>query len=199
MKTPNEKPAFLRFAALGAVALAVLGATGACGGSGVARAVPDPLQVVPGIEAGPSSGIWGDGDTGPHGIHLGCVSNRHFNLGIQVRNRASQAVTILRVGGPQPSARVMERVAVQVRRAGVATGSIVVINLRPWDPKPSAAYVLPPHRRAFIQSNFVMHDCRGLPLGGARLNGSLAITYSVDGARGVQRLATPNARIVLTA
>src|SRR5215211_6023424 len=117
-----------------------------------------------GMEAGPSSGLWGDGVSGPTGMHIGCIRDRRLAVLITVRNRTSHTIRLLGGGGPQPFRSAIKRVAVQVRLAPIPPDDRVpVTGLRSWSDRNSPPAAIPPGRSAWVQSNFLMRDCGSLP------------------------------------
>ena len=181
--------------ALTAVALLASG----CGDAKTTESVSAPFVADRGMEAGPTSGYWGDGGSGPPGQHIGCIRDRRLAVLITVRNRTSQPITILGGGGPQPFRNVIGRVAVQVRLATPGTVGVPNPGLRRWSDRDSPPADIPPRRSAWVQSNFLMRDCGSLPDETARtVNRSLVLFYEVDGQKGSQSVAVKSARIILT-
>jgi len=97
------------------VVAAVVTVVSACGAQ--TPTVKRPFAVDGSVEDGPGSGLWGDGSSGPGGMHVGCIRERRFAVLITVRNRTHRKVTLLGADGPQAQPAVIERVAVQVRLA----------------------------------------------------------------------------------
>ncbi len=182
------------------VVLAVLlVALAGCGSN--ARAPKSPFLAGGGVESGPGSGLWGDTYSGPDGNHVGCIRGRRLAELITVHNRTKKAITLLGGGGPQSSAGVIERVAVQVRLAAPpTTGDFAEIGLRGWSAHDSAAAVIPPGRDAWVQSNFLMRDCSQLaPFQPLTANRSITLRYRAGGSvTATQVVSVAAARIVLT-
>jgi hypothetical protein len=61
--------------AVPAIALIVTVGNG-CGAD--MRSVTRPFAPGGGVESGPGSGLWGDGSSGPSGMHIGCIRARRF-------------------------------------------------------------------------------------------------------------------------
>src|SRR5205085_12705318 len=75
------------------VVAAVVTVVSACGAQ--TSAVKRPFVVDSSVEDGPGSGLWGDGSSGPGGMHIGCIRERRFAVLITVRNRTHRKVTLL--------------------------------------------------------------------------------------------------------
>ena len=71
-----------------ALALVAIVASG-CGSS--RQTVKAPFAAGDGISSGPISGLWGDGGSGPMGMHVGCIDGRRFAVLITVHNRTKHA------------------------------------------------------------------------------------------------------------
>jgi hypothetical protein len=180
----------------GVIAIGVLVGAG-CGTSTDLHGVP--FSASGGVESGPQSGLWGDGSSGPTGLHIGCIRGRRLVALVSVRNQTNRTVTLLGGGGAQPLADVLERVAVQIRLAPPPpSGDIVVSGLRAWNARNSPPAAIPAGRSANVQSNFLMRNCSSLSTDQALvLNRSVTLAYSVGGRRGTQQLAVPAAQIIL--
>jgi hypothetical protein len=96
--------------------IAVLALVGA-GCVEASHRVSQPFVSNGGLEGGLGSGLWGDTSSGPSGMRLGCISGRHFQLAITLRNRSTTAVTLTGARGSEPAPRIIRRVAVQFRLA----------------------------------------------------------------------------------
>jgi hypothetical protein len=182
-----------RIALVGFIVLA-----GGCGGSGV---VPTVAFVVEGgMSSGPESGAWGDGTSGPSGLHVGCIDGRRFSVLITVHNRTKQSIRLVRAGGPEEAPAVIKRVAVQVRLAPPPpTGDRFVDRLRGWNDDNSPGAEIPAQRDAWIQSNFLMRNCQSLRQGKTlTVNRSTTLTYSAHGAEGTETVTVRGAKIILT-
>jgi len=169
-------------------------------GYGATQDIPKaPFVAEGGISSGPSSGLWGDGTSGPSGMHVGCIDGRRFAVLITVRNRTKHTVTLLRAGG-QSASNVVERVAVQVRLAPPPPiGDRFVAGLRGWNGKKSPAAAIPAGREAWIQSNFLMRNCRSLRRGEVlTFDRRITVTFSVSGGSGSEVVSVAGARIILT-
>ena len=57
--------------------------------------VKSPFVADGGVESGPGSGLWGDGSSGPRGMHIGCIRGRRFAVLITVHNHTRQTITLL--------------------------------------------------------------------------------------------------------
>lgn len=179
------------------VGVVILLSTG-CGG---ARHIPKaPFVAEGGTSSGPESGLWGDGTSGPSGLHVGCIDGRRFAVLITVHNDAERTVTLLRGGGHEETPDVIKRVAVQVRLAPPPpTGDRFIAGLRGWNGHDSHPAAIPAGREAWVQSNFLMRNCRSLRHGAAlTANRRLTLTYSVPGGTGAQTVSVRGARIILT-
>lgn len=178
------------------MAVVLLGA--GCGGT---NRVPVAAFVAEGgTSSGPGSGLWGDGTSGPSGLHVGCIDGRRFAVLITVHNRTNQRITLVRAGGRVEAPRVIERVAVQVSLAPLPpTGDRLVLGLRAWDRHPSPAAVIPPRRDAWIQSNFLMRNCQSLRQHETLIvNRTTTLTYTVDGGEETEDVSVRGARMILT-
>jgi hypothetical protein len=162
---------------------------------------PRPFVAGAGVESGPSSGLWGDTSAGPHGMQIGCISGRRLTVVTTVHNRAKRTVTLLGAGGPQLFPRVIERVAIQVRLAPPErpNGRALVIGMRPWNPRNSPPVAVPPGRDAWLQSNFLMRNCKLLrSIEPVTVNRSTTLSYRADRVAGRQIISIAAARIILT-
>jgi hypothetical protein len=183
--------------AVPAIALIVTVGNG-CGAD--MRSVTRPFAPGGGVESGPSSGLWGDGSSGPRGMHIGCIRARRFAVLITVHNRSKRTITLLGGGGPQSFRDVIERVAVQVRLAPPPPkGDAVVAGLRSWSARNSSPVGIPRGRDGWVQSNFLMRNCALLrghqPV---TVNRSTTLEYSAGGNNGTQVVYVRAARLILT-
>jgi hypothetical protein len=180
------------------VVAAVVTVVSACGAQ--TPTVKRPFVVDGSVEDGPGSGLWGDGSSGPGGMHIGCIRERRFAVLITVRNRTHRKVTLLGAGGPQAQPAVIERVAVQVRLAPpTPKGDVAVVGLRSWSGRNSPPVVIPPGRSGWVQSNFLMRNCALLSgRGTLAVNRSMTLSYSTGGATGMQVVSVKGAQIILT-
>jgi hypothetical protein len=179
---------------LGLTAVVVVAA--GCGGS-ASRA---PFAAAGGVASGPSSGLWGDGDSGPRGLQIGCIPGRRFAVLVTVRNRSARTVTLLGASGPQPHLDVIDRVAVQVRLAPVPPGGDRMADpgLRSWNGRDGRAAAIPAGRSAWIQSNYLMRDCNAIgPHQVVTVSGGLTLTYAARGRRATEPASVAGARILL--
>jgi hypothetical protein len=184
------------FSRAGGLALLVVSLV-ACGGA--AKPATHPFVSRGGEESGPGSRSWGDGSSGPAGMHVGCIRGRRFAVLVTVHNRTGRTITLLGGGGPQPLVDVIERVAVQVRLAPPPPkGDAAIIGLRGWLGRSSPPVAIPPGRDGWVQSNFLMRDCSLLagheP---AIVNRSITLGYSANGTKGTQVISVRGARIIL--
>lgn len=168
-----------------------------CGGS--PQRVSAPFVAFGGTSSGPSSGLWGDGSSGPNGLHVGCIKGRRFAVLVTVQNRTKRTITLLGGGGRQPSPEVIERAAVQVRLAPPPPrGDVAISGLRSWIGRNSPPAAIPAGRSAWVQSNFLMRNCGSLGRNGVMtVNRSITLTYRARGSTGTQRISVAGARIVL--
>lgn len=169
-----------------------------CGGSHHAPVAP--FLAEGGTSSGPQSGLWGDGTSGPSGLHIGCIDGRRFAVLITVHNRTNQKITRVAASGTQEAPAVIKRVAVQARLAPPPpTGDQQVIGLRAWNGRNSSAAAIPPGRDAWIQSNFLMRRCRSLRQRKTlTVNRSTTLTYAANGGEGTEVVSVRGARIILT-
>lgn len=182
------------------LAMALVGLTVVSGCGTAAQAVRGPFVARGGVSSGPSSGLWGDGSSGPNGEHIGCIRGRRFAVLITVHNRLKRTITLLGGGGPQPFRDLIERVAVQVRLAPPPPkGDLAVSGLRSWIGRNSSSVAIPAGRDGWVQSNFVMRNCSLLhgrePL---IVNRSTTLRYSAGGSVGTQVVSVATARLILT-
>lgn len=133
-------------------------------------------------------------------MHVGCIDGRRFAVMITVRNRSKHEVTLQPAGGSKAAAKVLRRVAVQVRLAPPPpVGDKAVIGLRGWNGHDSASASIPAGRDAWVQLNFLMHDCRTLHLGENLVaNRSVALVYRIGGRTATQVVSPGYARMILT-
>lgn len=182
------------------VASAALLASSFAGCGGKSEAVVHPLVASAGVEAGPSSRLWGDGACTPTGMHLGCIRRRHFALVVTLRNPRNP-VTLVRARADQPWAEIgiIPRVAVQFRLAPPPpTGDLLVVGLRRWSRSTPTPVMIPPGRSAWVQANFMMNNCSLLPPHAAlTANRAITVTYRSNGHEGSQQIAVLDARIIL--
>ena len=162
--------------------------------------VKSPFVADGGVESGPGSGLWGDGSSGPRGMHIGCIRGRRLAILVTVHNHTRQTITLLGGAGIQSLPDVIERVAVQVRLAAPPPkGDVAVIGLRSWNARSSAPAAIPAGRGGWVQSNFVMRNCALLrSIEPMTVNRSITLNYSVGGVRGTQVISVAAARIILT-
>jgi len=153
-----------------------------------------------GVTGGLSSGDWGDGSSGPSGMQLGCIAGRRFALYVTAHNGTARTITVTDGGGEQPFAKIMDRVAVQVRLAPAPPGGDLAIpGLDAWSRESATPTKVPPGRDVGIQSNYVMRNCELLrPHESVTLNRSVTITYRDGGTTARQPISVRGARIILT-
>jgi hypothetical protein len=171
-------------------------------GSGCGRSVQTvnaPFDAAGGTASGPSSGLWGDGSSGPTGMHIGCIKGRRFAVLVTAHNRTKRTITVLAGDGPQQFRDVIERVAVQVRLAPAPLkGDLIQIGLRSWTARNSAPVAIPAGRDAWVQSNLLMRNCGSLRRDETlTVNRSITLTYRAGGSKGTQAISVTGARIVL--
>jgi hypothetical protein len=179
------------------LALVVIVVGGGCGRT--TETVDAPFVATRSTEGGPGSGLWGDGSSGPTGMHLGCIEGRRFAVLVTARNRTKRTITVLEGGGPQRFTDVIERVAVQVRLAPPPPqGDLVQPGLRPWIGWNSPPVAIPAGRDVWVQSNFLMRNCGSLRQKEAlTVNRSITLTYRAGGSKGAQAVSVAGARLVL--
>ena len=187
--------------ALGVAALVVAVASG-CGSSGATGdAVRDPFTTLPGVESGPSSGAWGDAGSGPQGMHTGCIDGRKLAVVITVHNGTAETITLVGGAVRETHSDIIDPVSVQVSLRPVpANDRMMQTGLRSWTARESQLADIPPDRDAWVQSNFLMHDCASLesiePL---TANRTMTLDYRTGDGDGEQVLAVPSAaQIILT-
>lgn len=162
--------------------------------------VTAPFAVDGGVASGPTSGLWGDGSSGPAGMEVGCINGRRLAVLITVRNRTSRTITLVGGGGAQRFSDVIERVAVQVRLApppppGDAVGDS---GLRSWSGRNSPSVAIPAGRRAWVQSDFLMRNCGSLRRDDAvTVDRSITLSYRAGGRNGMQVVSVAGGTIVL--
>ncbi len=160
------------------------------------HAGPGPFVPTGTLNSGSTSGHWGDGGTARTGALLGCFSGRHYSFAVTVRNRSGKAVTLTDASGPDPLPRVLDRVAMQVRRAppppigeGLARPLI-----KHWNAAPARPVTIRPGHSAVVQSNFLMRHCDSLPLHRrVTVPGSFVLSYRLSGRTGHQHVAQQDA------
>jgi hypothetical protein len=182
-----------RFAGVALGALLGLGvAIGGCGTG------PRPFAAAGGVEAGPTSRLWGDGTTSPEGLEIGCIHGRRLAVLITVENRTKRTITLLGADGPAPLPGVLDRAAVQVRLAPPPPkGDIFVSGLSRWSRRPGGPIAIPPGRSGWVQSNFLMLNCALLSQP-STVAGSLTLHYRDSGSLGTEVVSLDAARLHLT-
>lgn len=165
--------------------------------SGCGAGAP-PFGAAGGVEAGPTSGLWGDGTASPDGLEIGCISGRRFALVITVQNRTRRTITLLGADGPPSLPGVVDRPAVQVRLAPPPPkGDIFVSGLRRWSRRNLEPVAIPPGRSAWVQSNLLMRNCTLLS-GPSTVDGSWTLRYHDGGSSRREVVSVAGARIRLT-
>ena len=165
--------------------------------SGCGAGAP-PFGAAGGVEAGPTSGLWGDGTSSPDGMEIGCISGRRLALVISVENRTKQTITLLGADGPPSLPGVVDRPAVQVRLAPPPPkGDIFLSGLRRWSRRNPEPVAIPPRRSAWVQSNLLMRNC-ALLNGPSTLAGSWTLHYRAGGSSGTETVSVAGARIRLS-
>jgi hypothetical protein len=179
-------------------AVLLVTALSGCGGGGGSSSFDQPFTSDGGIEAGPSSGLWGDDSAGQQGNSIGCIRGRHFAVLITVHNKTAETIELLGAADRQKLGDVIERVAVQVSLAPPpSNGPFAVVGLKSWDSHDSPSVLIPPGRDAWVQSNYAMHNCAQLREA-VTVNRSTTLAYRTDGGRHTQTVSVPAARIILT-
>jgi hypothetical protein len=157
-----------------------------------------PFGAAGGVEAGPTSGLWGDGTASPDGLEIGCISGRRLALVVSVENRTKRTVTLLGADGPPPLLGVVDRPGVQVRLAPrPPKDDILVSGLSRWSRRNPEPVAIPPGRSAWVQSNLLMRNCAFLS-GPSTLNGSWTLRYRDGGLSGTEVVSVAGARIRLS-
>jgi hypothetical protein len=133
-------------------------------------------------------------------MQIGCIDGRQLAVLITVHNRTSHTVTLLSGGGPQRASRVIDRVAAQVRLAPPPPrGDVAVSGLRSWSRHDSGPASIPAGRDAWVQSDFLMRNCRSLRAGEVlTANRSITLSYRAGGYTGTQSVPVKAARIMLS-
>ena len=176
----------------------VVGVSTGCGAA-APRTPVAPFTAGPGVGSGPSSGLWGDGSSGPTGLHIGCIDGRRLAVLVTVRNRTTQTVTLLGGHGQQVSPDVVDPVAVQVRPAPLPPkGDLFQPGLRSWSGRDSPPAGIPAGRSAWVQLDFLMRNCMSLGSGAVTANRSITLDYRAHGRTGAEAVTVPGARIILT-
>lgn len=153
---------------------------------------------VPGgaLQDGATNGHWGDESSARTGDVLGCFSRRHYSFAITVRNRSGRVVTLTGASGPDPLPRVLDRVAMQVRRAPpppIGEG-IERPLIEHWSAAPARPVRIRPGHDAVVQSNFLLRHCDSLPHERrVTVPGSFVLTYRVSGRSGRERIVDRSA------
>jgi hypothetical protein len=181
---------------LSVVALVVAGV--AFAGSASSPPVVRPFVAAGGLAMG-MSGV-GDGPSTPAGDHLRCWNGRRYAQNMTLLNRSGVSVTLTGAVLDPPSPQIVRRVAVQVRLAPPPpSGDVEVTGLRDWSRSAPTPTTIPPGRNAWVQSNFVMHDCNLLsPRHALISNRAITLAYRANGHAGHQRIALRSGRIILT-
>lgn len=187
-----------RFGTLALILGLVACLASACGTS--SHAIGRPFAALGGTSSGPNSGLWGDGSSGPTGMHIGCIDGRRLAVLITVRNRTTRGVTLVSGTGQQPASDVIDLVAVQVLLAPPPPkGDLFQSSLRSWSGQSAAPIAIPTHRAAWVQLNFLMRHCNSLGSHETVVaNQSLTLTYRSADNTGTEVVSVPGARIILT-
>jgi hypothetical protein len=181
-----------------AAALALAGVVSS-GCTGSAQTLTNPFAVTSGVSSGPSSGLWGDGSSGPTGMNVGCIDGRRFAVLITVHNRTAQTVTLVGGEGQRVSPDVIDVVAVQVRLAPPPPkGDAFRDGLRSWSARTSAPVAVARGRDAWVQLNFLMRACGLLDGKAIEANHTLTLVYRQGGHTRAQAVSVPGAKIILT-
>lgn len=168
-----------------------------------------PFVLNGGFIGGGESGLSGDGGSGPKGTSLGCINHRHYSQAFGIQNRSHAPVTLVGANGANPSPRIIDLVAVQLRLSPPQRRPSTIPNLggggmdlvyRHWSAAPTRTVVLPPGRIATVQSNYLMRHCSGLASGRkVVVPGSLVLHYRASGRVHQKLIPLPSQRFVLVA
>lgn len=157
-----------------------------------------PFAAGGGVEAGPTSGLWGDGTAGPDGMEIGCIPGRRLAVLVTVENRTDHTITLLGADGSPPLPGVVEQAAVQVRLAPPPPkGDIVVAGLRGWSRRNPEPVAIPSGRAGWVQSNYLIRNCALLSRP-STVDGSLTLDYRDGGSPGKEVVSVAAAQIRLT-
>jgi hypothetical protein len=170
-----------------------------------------PFVLNGGFAGGGESGLYGDGGDGPKGTSLGCIKHRHYSQAFGIQNRSHAPVTLVGADGANPSPRIIDLVAIQLRLSPPLKRPSTIPNYGPdmggmdlvykhWSAAPTRAVTLPPGRIATVQSNYLMHDCAALASGRKIVvPGSLVLHYRVSGRIHQKMIPLPSQRFVVLA
>jgi hypothetical protein len=164
-----------------------------------------PFAVAGGFAGGGSSGLWGDGASGPQGTTLGCLDGRHYSYAFGLENRSRVPVTLTSARGTNPAPMIVQRVATQFRLSppGKATtgnwsGPSLALVYHRWSAEPLRAVTVPPGRIATVQANFLIQHCKTLAPGErVVVPGSLVIGYRQAGHSRRKEIALPETRFAV--
>lgn len=166
------------------------------------RIGPGPFTLSGGWVGGGGSGLWGDGPTGPRGTSLGCLDDRHYSYAFGIENRSKAPVTLTGARMPNPSPRIVDRVATQLRLSPpyhpTEQASFGDLVYRSWSDAPTRPVTIPPGRIATVQSNFLMRHCGELTAGQTiTISGALVLGYRTAGRKDSQPMNLSGNRIVV--
>jgi hypothetical protein len=183
--------------AVAALALALLAG---CGSHGHVTANGNAFLARGGVTGGLSSGDWGDGSSGPSGMHLGCIPGRHFAVYVTSHNRTKKTIAVSTEPSVGENAEIMTRVAMQVVLAPPPPqGDLFVTGFRSWSRTSSAPVAIPPGRDVGIQSDYVMRACSLIPAHEPVIvNRSATIAYRLGRDDATQKIVVRSARIILS-
>jgi len=178
--------------------LVVTAAAVAAGGT--ARPVPWPLAPSAALAGSAGPAADGDGPSTPAGDHLACIRGRRYAISQPIENHSSAPVTLTGAVLDPLSVQVVRRVAVQFQLAPrPPKGDGLVLGLHPWSAAVATPVTIPPHRSAWVQSNFLMTGCNLLlPDRTLVANKAITLVYRSNGHTGRERIPVAGLRLNLT-
>jgi hypothetical protein len=167
-----------------------------------------PFRVT-GFAGGGSSGLQGDGASGPKGTSLGCVDRRRYSQAFGLQNSSKLPVTLTGARGANPAPDVIGLVAIQLRLSPRARptqgqanlgGPAIDLLYHGWSRAPTRPVTIPPGRSATVQTNYLLRNCNRLAHGwSVVVPGLLVLRYRISGHVHRRRLSLAGERIVLSA
>lgn len=189
---------FSRHLLLLAAVLAVAVATAACGPHG--STVRDPFRRAAFTEAGG----WGVMASGPQGVTLRFVPKTSLGLGIVLRNRTGEKVTLLDVRAPSPPGALVQQVGTLLRAwnpppcPGTRSCPPLGFLRPPYSGNRLAPVTVRAHGEAAVQLNFRMSGCDAVPLAAPGAPARIDITYRLGSSRiSFQQLSLGPSRLLL--
>lgn len=178
--------------------LSVAAVTAACGGH--LSATRDPFAKVDFTE----SGGWSVMASGPQGVTLRFVPKTSLGLGIVLRNRSREMVTLLDVQAQSPRGSLVQQIGAVLRPwnpprcPGTHSCPGYGFLRSPYSDNHPSPLTIAPRGEAAVQLNLRMSGCEAVPLAAAGAPGRVEITYRVgSSAVSSQELSLGASRLLL--